>query len=181
MEEHVETLKLEDGLTARIVHDPDCERPFQNDDGVRIVVLHGKYRDPSEGACGRTPDEVARWERDNPDWYSAPLWLYDHSGVAYAAAPANPFSCPWDSGRVGIVALKRSEWGTGDLADAELARHANEVAVTYGQWANGECYGYSIVDADGNAVDSCSGYVGLDAAIDAARQASPARPLSPAA
>ena len=159
----VEILAFDNGLTARIYHDDWAEQPFAHDDAVRIVVLHRRYLDPADGECGRDPEEVAAWERDNAaDWFTIPLFLYDHSGTMYRVGQSNPFHCPWDSGRVGIVALRRADWGNGDEPDERLAEYAQSVAEEYSSWANGECYGYVLSDAAGRELDSCWGFIGID-------------------
>jgi hypothetical protein len=33
---------------------------------------------------------------------------------------------------------------------------------TYSQWANGEVYGYDVQDKEGNSLDSCWGFYGID-------------------
>ncbi len=159
----VDTLQLAHGLTASIYHDPDVEQPSVCDDALRIVVLHRRYIDPSDGACGSDPDEVAEWERNNAAaWFSIPLFLYDHSGSVYRVGNSNPFHCPWDSGRVGIIALKRSEWGSGAAPDEKLEEYAAAIAAEYTDWANGECYGYVLFDAGGQDIESCWGFIGME-------------------
>ncbi|MGH6922868.1 MAG: hypothetical protein ACRED5_03770 [Propylenella sp.] len=159
----LETISFDSGLTAKIYHDADTEMPFNCDDAVRIVVLHRRYIDPAGGECGCDPDEVAAWERDNADrWFTIPLFLYDHSGVIYRTGYGNPFHCPWDSGRVGIVALRRADWGDGNEPDERLAEYAQSVAEEYSSWANGECYGYVLCDPAGHELDSCWGFIGTD-------------------
>jgi hypothetical protein len=156
-------MQFENGLSARIFHDPDVEQPFACDDALRIVVLHRRYIDPSGGDCGETPDEVAAWERENArQWFSIPLFLYDHSGTIYRVGQVNPFHCRWDSGRVGIIALKRSEWGDGEESGDWLADCAQRIAEEYTSWANGECYGYVLSDAAGREIESCGGFIGLE-------------------
>ncbi len=165
-------------LVAKIEYDHDCEAPYSEDDAVTIVLLHREYNDPSKGACGTTPQEVAAWCSEHEEaWFSVPLWAYIHSGVALAAGQGNPFNCQWDSGQVGIVALKRSEWGSQTAVtperEADLLGYAMGVAEEYGRWMNGECYGYTIVDprnADYEG-DSCWGFVGYEGVEEAATEA----------
>lgn len=165
-------LTFENGFSARIFHDPDCEQPFAHDDTVRIVVLHRRYIDPSGGDCGRDPDEVAAWECENAqDWFTIPLYLYDHSGTIYRTGYGNPFHCPWDSGRVGIIALKRSEWGKGTESDETLAGFAQAIAAEYSAWANGDCYGYVLCDAADRECDSCWGFIGIETVREQAQLA----------
>jgi hypothetical protein len=97
--------------------------------------------------------------------------MYDHSGTIYRATRGgNPFSCPWDSGRVGSIALKRADFG----ADADLFKIAESICDTYTSWANGEIYGFEIVNLDGDTVESCWGFIGNpdeSGVIDEARSA----------
>lgn len=159
----LETIDFDHGLHARIYHDDFAERPYMHDDAVRIVILHRRYIDPSDGECGRDPDSVAEWERKNADeWFTIPLFLYDHSGTAYRVGHSNPFTCPWDSGRVGIIALKRPDWGNGAEADETLLQYAQRVAEAYTSWTNGDCYGYVLRDIAGHELDSCWGFLGSE-------------------
>lgn len=181
--DHVTTLEdLEGGLTAEILYDKDVDMPFSDDEAVRIVVLHGKYIDPSKGALGTDPKAVQKWcDANETEWYTVPLWMYDHSGTVYRVAAENPFHCRWDSGRVGIVALKRSEWGNGAETDEELFKRAQNIASEYTDWANGECFGYILKDEDGDEVDACWGFIGRDEVEAEAKAAAGSRaiPSSP--
>jgi hypothetical protein len=88
----IDTVRYGSGLRADIFHDADAEQPYLHDDAVRIVVQHRRYIDPARGACGRDPEEVARWEQDNRrDWFTIPLFLYDHGGTLYRTGRSNPF------------------------------------------------------------------------------------------
>lgn len=168
----VDTLRFEAGLYAEIHADCDAEQPYGADEAVRIVVLHRRYSDPARGTCGRDPDEVAEWERENrAAWFTIPLFLYDHGGTIYRVGHTSPFRCPWDSGRVGIIALKRSAWGTGATSDEELVACAEAVAAEYTSWANGECFGYVLHDARGIEVGACWGFIGRDAVDSEAKAA----------
>lgn len=163
----VESFELEDGGKIKIVHDGSCEQPYTDDEAVKIVILGRRYRDPAEGECGKDADAVLSWVKKNKkEWFSIPLWLYDHSGTTYKVGEANPFDCPWDSGQVGILALKRSEWGNGNETSAKLTSYAQDIASEYTAWANGETYGYVVYDADGEQTDSCFGFVGIETVKD---------------
>lgn len=160
----IETKHFDHGVTLEIHHYPDAEQPYECDEGVRIVILHRRYDDPAQGECGTDPDEVAAWVKANSrEWFVSNLFMYEHSGVALRAGESNPFGCPWDSGQVGIVALKKDEWGRGKgERNAKRMEYAKNVAEHYGQWMNGETYGYVVNDEDGEQLDSCCGFVGWD-------------------
>lgn len=175
--------------TVRILHDDAAgEAPYAGDDGVRIVMLHRRYSDPAEGACGDTPEDVAAWcEANAAEWFTIPLFMYEHSGRVWRVGESNPFGDRWDSGRVGIVALRRVDWRRpkiagdheSDYRDAtedELAESAASVIATWGDWAEGNVWGYVVDLPDEEHVDSCWGFIGdsddaylIETATDAAR------------
>lgn len=160
---------IEGGLTVSIHMDSDTSMPYEEDEGVHIVILHNRYSDPAKGKLGRSPVEVREWCQANPDWYTVPLWVYDHSGTVYQVAADNPFHCRWDSGRAGLIALKRSEWGNGEESDEVLFEYAQNIASSYTSWTNGDCYGYIVKDTDGEELDSCWGFVGRNTVEEEAR------------
>ncbi len=106
------------------------------------------------------------------------LHVYDHSGLTMNTCG---FSCPWDSGAVGVI------WSTKDglrdstgYTEEELfgkERKAEQVldneVKDYDCWLRGEVFGVLIeVALPGEecyeTVDSCWGYVGLDDACEQA-------------
>jgi len=93
-----------------------------------------------------------------------PLYLYDHSGITVSTGK---FSCPWDSGLVGVVYVshKRIEAEYGDTSqesiDKATACLESEVK-TYAQYLEGGIWEFSIEDEDGNHIDSCCGFYGSD-------------------
>jgi len=162
----IETFEFEHGIVGKLEYDEDCESPYDSDNAVKIVLLHRRYNNPSP-EVGSTPDEVAEWVKENSrDWFVTNLFMYEHSGVALRAGERNPFSCPWDSGQVGIVAIEKAIWGRGKgERNAKRLEWCKNVAETYGMWMNGECYGYVIEDEDGRTLESCFGYVGTEDCI----------------
>lgn len=162
---HTETLP--GGLTLAAYPDADIERPYADDDDVKIVVLHRRYLNPERGELD-TVEEVEDFEARAEDdgWFVLPLWLYDHGATCYAVGESNPFGCPWDSGRVGIIALRRESFGPA----VDLPHVAAEIARTYTAWANGDAVGYVVTDAEGVEVDACWGFYDLDDALSAAKE-----------
>jgi len=180
----------ETGLTLKIEQDPDVERPYSHDGSVILAVLHRQYINPAEkfaGADLTTVEGIAEFEAANAaarsPWVVIPLFLYDHSGTSYRAGYSNPFSCPWDSGRVGVIALWRADFDQpkrGALKGeawqqykrAHWLKAANACCDEYTAWANGDCWGYVIEDEDGDDTgDSCWGFIGREYAEEQAREA----------
>jgi hypothetical protein len=184
----VETFTFPNGLTGAIHHDPDVQRPYAHNDAVRIIILSHRYNDPSNGACGNTPSALAEWTVANKaTWWVIPLFFYEHGGIVYQPADTNPFHCRFDSGRAGSIALRRDDF---PADKRQLRLEAKEVAHRYSQWANGECYRFTLNDADGEQLESGGGIIGYDEALAllnevaasfTARRSAPVLPPSPKA
>ncbi len=150
-----------DGFTINIIHDDsgDTESPIENDlgDNLKFAALHRRYVNPSKelDSVEAIAEFMQANSADDSEWACFPLFMYDHSGTIYHASEGgNPFACQWDSGRLGMIALKRSEYTNATLETANL------ICDEYTAWANGECYGFEIEDGDGEHVDSCWGFIG---------------------
>lgn len=99
-----------------------------------------------------------------------PVFAIDHSGVAYRAAWANPFHDPWDSGFVGVVFATKERIRETFQVKRVTQKVRNRViddfiaeVDEYSAWAEGSCYGFVVHDKDDNEVDSCWGFIGMDA------------------
>ena len=106
-----------------------------------------------------------------------PLYLYDHSGLTMRTAP---FSCPWDSGQVGIIYVENDvvckTYGV-DEVTPEIRKKVVEIldaeVKIYDTYLRGDVFCYQI-GKNGKHIDGCCGYYGdieesgiLDAIIDA--------------
>lgn len=124
-------------------------------------------------------DEVVAELDRNAVW--SEVYLYDHSGTAYRASKnGNPFSCPWDSGMVGLVFCRNDKAltmlgetvMTDSLRERVLKEMGEEVRV-YSAWANGELYEWTVTDPDGDVIAGSSGHTdpeeAMTEAVDAAR------------
>jgi len=101
---------------------------------------------------------------------SLPLYLYDHSGITMST---RPFSCPWDSGQVGLIYISKPEvrktYGFQRLTTQRIvwiqSLLAAEVEV-YDQYLRGDICGFILEsrDAFGNwsEDDACWGFFGSD-------------------
>jgi hypothetical protein len=86
-----------------------------------------------------------------------PLYLYDHSGITMNTTG---FSCPWDSGQVGVIFMSPQTVAKEGISDPE--GYLKGEVKTYDQYLRGEVFGYILKNASGEEVDSCWGYYGLD-------------------
>lgn len=114
-----------------------------------------------------------------------PLYLYDHGGITMSTGP---FSCPWDSGRVGFIYCTmddaRKNWMLPDTAGwdyivypedncpkyakgsnlvGKTLRQCTEILLeaevkTYDDYLTGRVAGYVAYDPDDEEIASCWGF-----------------------
>lgn len=140
----IETIELDGGYVLKVYQDPDPERPEQ-DSTVWLQCTDNRYFSP------RIPKN--RTDSDECDIF--PLYAYIHGGIALSL---NPFSCTWDSGRIGTVFVARSE-GSADFTTEQIAQGKID---EWNSYLSGERYGYQLESPDGEELDSCWGYDDLE-------------------
>jgi len=159
--------------TINIFPDSDAESPRSWDNICEFHCAHRKYSLGDKGfnySTGQDCIEVAQEAKKQGD-VVLPLYIYDHSGITISLTP---FSCPWDSGQVGFVVVRREKMlkefsakkFTKTLKDKALQIAESEVQI-YDQFLRGEIFGYKI-DGDG---DSCWGFYGMEECMDEAKSA----------
>ena len=162
MENPIETIEY-NGYTIKIYLDSSVDSPRTWDDFGKMSLFHKKYKFPNE--LNMTMEECKRLE-SNKDWLVLPVYMLDHSGVALST---EPFDDPWDSGRVGIIAVEKSEMSKYFLSEKQAIENLKSEVKTYSQYLNGEVYGYVIEGAEDEELDSCWNFIGFDSAVEAAK------------
>lgn len=108
--------------------------------------------------------------------FALPLYLYDHSGIKMSV---EPFSCPWDSGRVGMIYVTASK-AKSECPPKEGEPHhkwherivgylKNEVKE-YDAYLTGQVFHYEVLDENGESIDSCSGFYSVEDAVNMAKE-----------
>lgn len=161
---------------VRIERDDSPFSPREWDNLGTIGIYHRRYNLSDEGAP--VDVEGARNLEENYQYFSLPIYMYDHSGITIST---EPFSCPWDSGRVGLifVSLADVEKEYGEITD-EVEKSVYRVlkgeVETFDQYLRGDVWGYVVEKAkvytaeDGDTitewehVDSCWGFFGEEEA-----------------
>jgi len=103
-------------------------------------------------------------------YLTLPLYLYDHSGITMNT---RGFSCPWDSGQVGIIYVShekiREEYGVKRVSKKlreRVAKYLTGEVETYDNYLTGEVYWYNAraINLDGDEIGegSCCGFYGED-------------------
>lgn len=158
----VESKTLESGFRVDVEYDPYAENPVGNYDMVGTIVLSNRchYAFGHESADYETLRDLA----DDPNNIVLPIYMYDHSGITINTTG---FSCPWDSGQVGIIYCTKQkavyEFGkkvcTKKVREAAIRCMVGEIE-TVDQYLTGQVYGFIVYDPEGNELDSCWGFYG---------------------
>jgi len=151
------------------IHQDECaESPREWDNLGTMACFHSRYTLGDKH--NMSIEDVIDISESN-DYVSLPLYLYDHSGITMNTTG---FSCPWDSGKVGIIYVSlekiKKEYGNTESDTLEKVRgYLKGEVETYDNFLTGNVYGYVIKKVtqceschkhDEEDVDSCFGYIG---------------------
>ena len=105
----------------------------------------------------RLLDRAEKWF--NANYHVCTISRYEHSGSIYTrGAP----TCRWDAGYAGFAIVE-----TAKMSDEKFEKMVDTDLETFTDWANGNVYSVYVVDAYGDCVDACSGFIGYEAAEEA--------------
>lgn len=158
--------------TLKIERDTDAQNPREEHDGFlgTMVCFHNKYDLGDKGHGYSVFGDASGWDglRDLIQKDHAkgvvilPIYMYDHSGITINTSP---FSCPWDSGQIGYIFTPIEKvieaFGNDEVQSLVRAMAWLESEVReYDQYLQGDVWGYTVEDGDGEHVDSCWGFYG---------------------
>ena len=178
------TIQGKYGYTIEIITDEDAESPRSWDNLGTMACWHRNYNlgdiQPKESPIEHMAYLVQNKTIINLDnakdetiqklfdryYISLPLYLFDHSGITMNTSG---FSCPWDSGQVGIIyvdkARIRKEYGWKRFTITKIKKiheYLKSEVTVYDQYLIGDVYGFVVKDKDGKETDSCWGFFGGD-------------------
>lgn len=114
-----------------------------------------------------------------------PVGMLDHSGVSYyiGGGPHWSDSAGWDSGTCGFIMdtpdRLKAAWGEQVPTDEQIIAGLTSEVEVYSSWASGDVYGIVVKDPNGDDVESCWGFIGLEHAESSWRDMVPAEPPPP--
>jgi hypothetical protein len=154
------------GFIIRIENDEDAVGPFEECDELgNYVCFHRRYNLGTKHNFN-SPDDLRDFLAKEKPPVQFNLYLYDHSGITISSSS---FSCPWDSGQVGVAYATRDEilkWykrkKLNKLLIEEARNTMQSMLETYDYYLTGSVYWYSVVDSEGEDIDSCGGFYGHD-------------------
>src|SRR6056297_2374601 len=163
--------KTNTNYTVKVIMDECPENPREAWDNLgTMVCFHSRYKlgDEDHGYNSRDFSGWDELEReiisDHGDCVILPMYMYDHSGIT---VNTTGFSSPWDSGQIGLIfislkeARKAYSWKKVTKARrAHLELMLRSEVSLYDSYLQGEVYGYKVLDAEGEELDSCWGFYG---------------------
>lgn len=156
------------GLTIEIFSEDAPENPFKEWDGLPgIIGWHRRYDFNTRKQDSRKTAGEFLEEAEREGYYIRPLFMYEHSGLAFSLSP---FSCRWDSGRIGFMFLEKEDRETPE----EDKKRVESAIKLLNDYVSGNVFGFSVKTPDGEEVDSCWGFFGdydsPGGALEAARE-----------
>lgn len=108
-----------------------------------------------------------------------PLFVYEHSGITmkvggrldkseddFTRTNRYPFdSAGWDTSSVGVIfdtAESRKVCGCEDFTDEQIEEGLRSEVSEYATYLEGNVFWYQVIDADGDTLDSCGGFIDAD-------------------
>ena len=179
--------ELYKGHRIRILTDDDPLNPRTECDGQAGTMVCSHRRYDLGDAHDVKFDDHESWDeaeawiiKEHKAIVILPIYMYDHSGITIRTTP---FSCPWDSGRLGLIytttnmakdvlGVPRNKKLT--IENLKKVRKLLEAEVVeYDKYIRGEAYRFEVYhEADeehDNLIDACSGYDDIDAATTDAK------------
>jgi hypothetical protein len=166
----------------KIERDENAWDPREDDNFTTMVCFHKRYNLGDKHNVNG--DEYASWaemeeaiKADEEVMIMKPLYMYEHSGITISTSP---FSCGWDSGRLGLVYITKASLmkmcGRADFTEEELNAMLESEVKTYDMYVQGEVYSYSIYEVvtcslgheHEELLDDCGGYYGEEEAREEA-------------
>ena len=172
MSEVLETTEYKNH-TIEIFQDEDPINPRENDNICEFHIAHRNYAFGDKNHNDLESIEQSKKEAKRNNDIILPLYMYDHGGITISLSP---FSCPWDSGQVGIVIIRRKkmlEEFSAKIFHKSLKQKAMEIAKAevkeLDQYVRGDVYGYKVIDKEDKEVESCWGWYGMTGIVDEAK------------
>ena len=152
-------------VTRRLTIEHD--EMFDNDgfglysEGLIVITFHRHYRIGQKHNFEKLEDALKFYPEEK--FYNFPLYMYDHSNLAFSLTS---FNDKWDSGLLGYIFIDK-EWANRNLSNVE--EYVQDCIKTQNYLELGAVYYFkdeeiTICECCGNEIikylDSCGGYIG---------------------
>lgn len=180
----VKTIEHDSGLKVEIRYDDSPPNPRRDYDPFGTMACFHRGYDLGDPDHGYDSEDYTGWAdmaaamKRNGARIILPLYLIDHSGLSMRAGRDFSDCDPggWDSGQVGFFILTAEQIREIYMVKritAKTLEHAREGAFAavneYDQYLTGDVYYYAVIDEQGNYLDSCGGFFGMDYVVEEAQ------------
>lgn len=160
------------GYNINIYYDENPMNPRTDIENLgTIYTAHRRYRPEEEFDKHFNKNEVFDGRLGNfsdsflQKYVALPIYLYDHSGITISTSP---FSCPWDSGFYGIIAVSlekvRQEYGWKSVTRQrreQIKKYLQGEINELDDYYTGQVFRYELIEVNTEEkIDSCSGFFG---------------------
>jgi hypothetical protein len=188
MENPIETIE-QDGFVGKIYQDDYPESPIEWDNLGKMICWHNRYTlgdgklleqysESKECRLKNLTDYCNGWDEVEEVLKKEfgvvailPLFLYDHSGISMRTYPHGQHA-GWDGGYVGFIYATKEdilkEFSVKRISKSlieKVTKILESEVETYNQYLTGDVYAFCIEDGEGEIVDSCGGFYGMDYCI----------------
>jgi hypothetical protein len=151
-------------LIIKIEHDTDPLNPRKDFYHLGTMAFFHKRYELGDKHTLDIPDCEAI--EANKAYCSLSVFMYEHSGITIST---RPFSCPWDSGKLGIIFCEYSLAEKEGLTPEQLRSRLQAEVEEYNTYLVGDIWYYSIEKTDGESLDSCGNFYGYDYCLTEAK------------
>lgn len=151
------------GLTLTIEQDNDPSNPIENSVLWKLLCWHHRYTFGHEHHYTQPSEFEEEWKGKA---ITMPLYLYDHSGFSLSI---KQFNDPWDSMRLGYAYTTKEKlrqfFHVKRVTKKVIAQAVAVLELKireYEDYLNGYVYSFTLVDQQGNFVDQCGNFFGVD-------------------
>ena len=164
-----DTYKLTEGKTLTIETDDLCGSPRGGWDNLcKMIFIGNSSHLGDKHNFHETYDSFEAHqehiEKQLDVAFITPVYALVHGGMTISTTP---FSCPWDSGKLGWVVMTkqtlRENYGVKRITKKLIEQamiHVECEVKTLDSYIRGEVYWFKIEDENGDEVDSCGGFYG---------------------
>jgi hypothetical protein len=127
-----------DGISVEIHCDSMSESPRQWDNLTKMSLFAKGYKFPNE--LDLKADDYLSWDEMEHELkarhkYVFPVYMYEHGNVALSTTP---FSCKWDSCKVGFAVVDDDE----GMTEEQVYKNVVSEVKVYSAYLSGDVYGF---------------------------------------
>lgn len=159
----VQEIKMNNGERLEIHQDDHPFNPRKFDDVTEMIFFHKRMNvGDNHNVDPNNYSSFSEMMQENTEEGDLAMKVYCYSKRCFELS-LFPFSCPWDSGVLGFIVVRKSVIDREFNGDREKAlRNLKAELITYNDYLNGRTYGGILYDAQGEEIDSCWGFYGND-------------------